>query len=112
LLLVLAVFGPVGAACLARPVLRSPWFFLLFVIHPCFIDVLYSFQFATAWSLLFFFLFIWAFERRRFAVAGLLLWLTVSSHPIMGTFAVGCYAVGLLVKRQPNIRTLALISLP
>jgi len=111
LLLVVAALGGVWAACLARPVLRNPWFLLLFVLNPFFIDMLYSFQFATAWSLFAFFLFVWTFERQRYLLAAPLLWLAISSHPIMGTFAVLLYVGATAVLYRSRLRQLLLVCL-
>lgn len=112
LMMAVAVLGTVWAAGLVRPIMRNPWFVLLFVINPFFIDAVYTFQFASMWSTLFFFLFVWAFERRRYLLAGILLWLTVSTHPIMGGLAAGLYALCLLVLDRAKMRPLALLSIP
>jgi glycosyltransferase involved in cell wall biosynthesis len=95
LLMVLGVLAVGWTAGLARPQMRDPWLLLLFVINPFFIDALYSFQFASVWSMVFFFLFVWAFEQKSQtnlsrAGAVVLLWLTVSTHPLVG----GCGAIG------------------
>jgi glycosyltransferase involved in cell wall biosynthesis len=95
LLLVVGALGLVLAACLARPALRDPWFLLLFVINPFFIDSIYSFQFASVWSLLFFFLFVWRFEAGRTRWPVVLAWMTATTHPIMGLSCLALY--GLLV---------------
>jgi glycosyltransferase involved in cell wall biosynthesis len=112
LMMAVAVLGSVWTAGLVRPVLRSPWFLLLFIMNPFFIDAVYSFQFATLWSAIFFFLFIWGFERRRYLLAAPLLWLTVSSHPIVGAFAVGLYGLWLLALDRARVRPLVLLSIP
>jgi len=112
LMMAIAVLGTVWTAGMVRPIMRSPWFLLLFVMNPFFIDAVYSFQFATLWSTLFFFLFIWAFERRRYLLAAPLLWLTVSSHPIVGAFAVGLYGLWLLALDRARVRPLVLLSIP
>jgi hypothetical protein len=84
---------------------------LLFVLNPFFIDMLYSFQFATAWSLFAFFLFVWTFERKRYLIAAPLLWLAVSSHPIMGTFAVIVYVIATALRYPFRLRQLLLVCL-
>jgi glycosyltransferase involved in cell wall biosynthesis len=112
LMMAVAVVGTVWAAGMARPIMRNPWFVLLFVINPFFIDAVYTFQFASMWSILFFLLFVWAFERQRYLFAAVLLWLTVSSHPIIGGLSAGVYALCLLVLDRPKVRPLALLSIP
>ncbi len=112
LLLVLAAVGVVVAAGQARPALRDPWLLLLFVLNPFFVDAIYSFQFATLWSALFFFLFVASFERDRRLLAGALLWLSVSSHPVMGGLAAAGYSAVVLVTNRPRLRSLVLILAP
>jgi len=111
LMMAIAVLGTVWAAGLVRPIMRDPWFVLLFVMNPFFIDAVYSFQFATLWSALFFFLFVWVFERRRYLLAAALLWLTVSTHPIMGGVAAGAYGLCLLALDRGKVRPLVLLSI-
>jgi len=112
LMMAIAVLGTVWAAGLVRPIMRDPWFMLLFVMNPFFIDAVYSFQFASLWSTLFFFLFVWAFERRRYPLAAALLWLTVSTHPIVGGAAAGVYGLCLLALDRGKVRPLMLLSIP
>jgi len=112
LLMAVAVVGTVWTAGMARPVMRDPWFVLLFIVNPFFIDAVYAFQFATLWSILFFFLFVWAFERRRYLLAAALLWLTVSSHPVIGTEAAGVYGLCLLIFDRKRVPSLLLLSIP
>ena len=112
LMMAVAVLGTVWVAGLVRPIMRDPWFVLLFVLNPFFIDAVYAFQFATLWSALFFFLFVWAFERRRYLPAAALLWLTVSTHPIMGGLAAGVYGLCLLALDRGKVRPLLLLSIP
>ena len=111
-MMAVAVVGTVWAAGLVRPIVRNPWFLLLFVINPFFIDAVYTFQFASIWSTLFFFLFVWSFERQRYLLAAVLLWLTVSTHPIMGGLAAGLYVLCLLVLDRAKLRPLAILSIP
>jgi hypothetical protein len=106
------VAGMVWAAGLVRPVMRDPWFILLFVANPFFIDAVYAFQFATIWSVLFFFLFVWAFEQRRYLPAAALLWLAVSTHPIMGGMAAASYGLYLMARERPKVPSFVLLSLP
>jgi len=112
LLMAVAVLGTVWVAGLVRPVMRDPWFILLFVLNPFFIDAIYAFQFATMWSTLFFFLFVWAFERQRRLLAPALLWLTVSSHPVVGSVVVGAYGLCLLAFDREKVRSLVATAIP
>ena len=116
LFMVLGVLATVWAAGLARSSLRSPWFPLLFIANPFFIDSLFSFQFASVWSTAFFFLFIWAFEQRRSVLAASFFWLALSSHPFVGAFAMAGYGVYLLAAQRrllaPFLGTCALVALP
>jgi hypothetical protein len=112
LLMVVAVAGTVWATGLARPAMRDPWLALLFVLNPFFIDSVFAFQFATLWSALFFFAFVWAFEREKNVSAAALMWLAVSSHPLMGTLAVGGYAAIGGILHPERVRRLVLIGTP
>lgn len=112
LMMTAAVLAIVWAAGVARPVMRSPWFLLLFLINPFFLDVPFAFQFSSAWSIFSFFLFVWAFERRRYVLSAAILWLSVSSHPIMGLSAAGGYAAWLLLRDRARLRPLILLGIP
>ncbi|HZP26066.1 MAG TPA: glycosyltransferase family 2 protein [Dehalococcoidia bacterium] len=112
LLMAIATVGTVWAAGLARPVMKSPWFMLLFLMNPFFIDAIYAFQFATMWSFAFFFLFIWAFERDRRLLAAALLWLAISSHWIVGGLALILYGLNLVFLDRQRLRPLVMLSLP
>ncbi len=112
LLMVAAVIGMVWAAGLARPEMRDPWMIALLLLNPWFIDAVFAFQFASVWSAFFFLLFVWAFERRRYIPSGLLLWLCVSSHPLMGSLAVAAYGLFVLIWRREYLRPLVLASIP
>jgi len=112
LLMVVAILGIVYGAGLARPVMRDPWFILLFVLNPFFIDAIFGFQFASLWSAFFFFLFVWAFEKRRYLVAGALAWLAVSSHPVLGAEALGVFGLCLLLFARPRVRPLIVLGVP
>jgi glycosyltransferase involved in cell wall biosynthesis len=110
LLMVLGVLGVAWAAGLARPSLRDPWLLLLFVLNPFFIDALYSFQFASVWSMVFFFLFVWCFEKNSSSNLGrvgavVLLWLTVSTHPFVGGCGAAGYGVYLLLADRERLRS-------
>jgi len=112
LLMGIAVAGTVWAAGLARPVMRDPWMILLFLINPFFIDSVFAFQFATVWCALFFFLFVSAFERRRTVLAALLLWLTVSSHPMIGSLTSGAYLAIYSAVHRGRARDLLIVVVP
>jgi len=112
LLMGIAVTGTVWAAGLARPVMRDPWMILLFLINPFFIDSVFAFQFATVWCALFFFLFVSAFERRRTVLAALLLWLTISSHPMIGSLTSGVYLAIYAGLHRERVRDLVLLLVP
>ncbi len=112
LLMGIGVAGTVWAAGLARPVMRDPWMILLFLINPFFIDSVFAFQFATIWCALFFFLFVSAFERRMTMLAALLLWLTISSHPMIGSLAGGTYLAIHAVLHRERARDLLLLAVP
>jgi glycosyltransferase involved in cell wall biosynthesis len=112
LLMVLAVGGTVWAAGLARPVMRDPWLILLFVLNPFFIDTIFAFQYATVWCAFFFFLFVWSFERRRLIAAAALLWLCVSSQPVIGAVAIAGYGAYSLIRARSSLRDLALVGVP
>ena len=111
-MMAIALLGTVWAAGKAHPLMRSPWVMLLLIINPFLIDAVYSFQFATLWSAFFFFLFMWSMNERRHLLAAALLWLTVSTHPIMGGFAVGGYVLWYLIVDRSKLRPLALMSVP
>ncbi len=112
LLMVVAVVGTVWTAGLVRPVMRDPWFLLLFLLNPLFIDAIYGFQFASLWSAVFFFSFVWAFERQRYLLTAGLLWLTVATHPVIGAAAVGAYGLCLLTFDRGRLRPLITIGIP
>jgi len=109
LLMVLGVLGVAWTAGLARPNLRDPWLLMLFVMNPFFIDALFSFQFASVWSTVFFFLFVWSFEREEqsnLSRAGsfVLLWLTISSHPFVGSCAALGYGIYLVLADRERLK--------
>ncbi len=112
LLMAIAVVGTVWAAGVARPAMRDPWLIALFVLNPFFIDAAFSFQFASLWSALFFFLFVRAFERQQTVPAAVLLWLCVSSQPVMGSLAAGVYGLAILVLHRERFGRLLMIGVP
>ncbi|TMB98545.1 MAG: glycosyltransferase family 2 protein [Chloroflexi bacterium] len=112
LLMAIAVVGTVVAAAVVRPAMRDPWLVLVFLLNPLFIDSVYGFQFASLWCALFFLLFVWAFEGRRYLLAALLLWLTVSSHPVVGTAVAGGYGLCILAFDRQKLRPLLTLGVP
>jgi UDP-N-acetylglucosamine---dolichyl-phosphate N-acetylglucosaminyltransferase len=112
LLMAIGVAGMIWTAGLVRPSMRNPWFILLAVLNPFFIDAVYAFQFASVWCVVFFFLFVYFFERRRYILGAGALWLTVSTHPILGAMAAGTYGAWLLVFDRKQARALILLSMP
>lgn len=112
LLFAIAAVGTAWAAGVARPAMRDPWLLALFVLNPFFIDAVFAFQFATLWSALFFFLFVHSFEREKNLSAGVLLWLCVSSQPLIGTLAAGVYGLAILALHRERFARLVAIGLP
>jgi hypothetical protein len=111
-LMAAAVVGTVWAAGVVRPAMRDPWMIALFVLNPFFIDAAFSFQFASLWSALFFFLFVRAFERQQAVPAAVLLWLSVSSQPVMGSLAAGVYGLAILALHRDRFARLLMIGVP
>lgn len=112
LLMIVGSVGMIWAAGLARPAMRDPWLTLLFIANPFFIDAVFAFQFASVWCALFFFLFVWAFERRKLPGAAALMWLAVSSQPVIGSIAVAGYAVYALLRDRARFRDFLLVGVP
>lgn len=112
LMMTVVMLGTVWAAAVVRPAMRNPWLLLLFIMNPFYIDGVYAFQFPTLWSTFFFFLFVWAFEQRRYLLAGALLWLTISTHPVIGGASAGVYGLAVLLLDRPRLQPLILLSLP
>jgi hypothetical protein len=112
LLFAIAVVGTVWAAGVVRPAMRDPWLLALFVLNPFFIDAVFAFQFATLWSALFFFLFVRAFEREKNLPAAVLLWLSVSSQPLIGSLAAGVYGASILALHRERFTRMLAIGLP
>lgn len=109
LLFVAGVIGLIWAATLMRPRMRDPWLLLLFLLIPPFIEAFFVFQFSFMWSTVFFFLFVWAAERRRWPLAILLLWLSISTHPLSG-LETGTAYVCYRLWRHPKQRCPLLLS--
>jgi hypothetical protein len=112
LLFVIAALGVIYTAGIVRPAMRDPWLVALFVLNPFFIDAVFAFQFASMWSCLFFFLFVHAFERERNVTAGVLMWLCVSSQPMIGSLAVGGYGIAILMLHRERARRLLAVGVP
>ncbi len=98
LLMVVGVVGVVVAGALVRPAMRDPWLLALFVLNPFFVDAVLVFQFSFIWSTLFFFLCVYAAERRRWVLMAALAWLAVTTHPIMGGGALGAFGLVVLLR--------------
>jgi hypothetical protein len=110
--LVLGVAGMLWAAGLAWPAMRNPWFLLIFALNPFLIDSIYSFQFSSVWSMLFFFLFVWSFERRTLLLAACWFWLAVSTHPVVGGFCVVAYLGYVFAFDRRRLRDFVRVSVP
>jgi hypothetical protein len=90
-LFVVGLIALTWAATVARRAMRDPWFLLLFVLNPFFIDAIFSFQFSFVWSAAFFFLYVAMLDKRRWLLAGITGWLAAGTHPIMGLPPVALY---------------------
>ncbi|MEO8456698.1 MAG: glycosyltransferase family 2 protein [Chloroflexota bacterium] len=112
LLMGVAIIGTIWAGGVVRPTMRDPWMIALFVLNPFFLDAVFAFQFASLWSAAFFFLFIAAFEREKNIPAGVLMWLSVSSQPLIGSLAVAVYGVGTLVLHRERFTRLLAVGIP
>ncbi len=86
---------------------KDPVLIACFALSLPFLDGLLSFQFIFFWAALFFFLFAWALDRRRTVLAGVLMWATMVTHPIIGLEAVVIYTV-YHVRAQPVRRPIVL----
>lgn len=82
---------------------RDPILAACFAISLPFVDGLLSFQFVFFWAALFFFLYDWALERNWRLLAGLFMWATIVTHPIIGLQAVAIHVV-LFVRRHRDSR--------
>ena len=112
LMMTFVMLGTIWAAALVRPALRNPWLLLLFIMNPFYIDAVYAFQFVALWSIFFFFLFVWSFEHDRRLLARVLLWLALSTHPVVGAVGLAGYSAALLFFDRPKIRQLASLFVP
>jgi glycosyltransferase involved in cell wall biosynthesis len=110
LLFVVGLVGILWAAGLARREMRDPWLLLIYAINPFYIDAVFSFQFSFVWSAVFFLLFVAALDRRRWALAGLLGWLAMSTHPLMGLPPVALYLAWALWRGRLPLRTATILS--
>jgi glycosyltransferase involved in cell wall biosynthesis len=112
LFLVLGGVAAIAAAMAARPAMRDPWLLLLFIANPFFIDALANGQYAFLWAAAGFFGFVWSVEKKRWAVALVALWFTVSTHPIEGGLAAAAFVAWCMVYRpQTRGRLLAVAAL-
>jgi hypothetical protein len=104
----LAGFALYGyAATRARPALRDPRLLAVVYINTFLIEGLVSFQMAFIWSCVFFFLFIQAVDARRWALAGVMAVLAITSHPFAGASAVGAYTVFAGARRPRDLAALS-----
>jgi hypothetical protein len=95
------------AATRARPALRDPRLLSLIYINTFLIEGLVSFQMAFVWACVFFFLYVEAVDRGRWALAALLVVATVTTHPFAGGAAVAAYALYAAARRPRDILPLA-----
>ncbi len=109
LFLILGATSVVAGAIAVRTQMRDPWLLLLFIANPFFIDSVANGQYSFLWATAGFFVLVWSVERRRWPLAVLALWFTVSTHPIEGGAAVAAYVAWCAVKR-PESRTPLLIA--
>jgi hypothetical protein len=108
LLMVAGVVAVIALACAVRPAMRDPWLLSIFVLNPFFVDAVLVFQFSFIWATAFFFLFVMAVERRRWFFGAALLFLAVTTHPIMGGAAVGAYGIYALLRWRRHLVALLL----
>jgi len=111
LFLVLGGVAAAAGALLVRPSMRDPWMMLPFLANPFFIDGIGSGQYAFLWSAAGFFAVVWAAEKRRWPLAAVALWFTVSTHPIEGGLAVALYLVLAAARRRSDRLPLLLVAL-
>ncbi|MGH2586972.1 MAG: glycosyltransferase family 2 protein, partial [Dehalococcoidia bacterium] len=110
LLLVIGLVGLVATATFVRPAMRSPWMTILFIINPFFVDAVFSVQFPFIWSGCIFFLYVMLLDRRRYALAGALGWMSVSAQPINGGGAVLAYGLWAFWQRPAERPKLLLLA--
>ncbi len=87
----------------ARPAIRDPRLLTLIYINTFLIEGLVSFQMAFLWATAFFFLFIEAMDRRRWAWSAVWAVLAITTHPFAGAAAVAGYAVYAGIRRPRDI---------
>ncbi|MGD0115283.1 MAG: hypothetical protein ABSC13_04690 [Dehalococcoidia bacterium] len=107
------------AAVRARPVLRDPRLLALIYVNTFLIEGIVSFQFAFIWSCGFFLLTVEAIDKRRWALAGAMALVTVTTHPVAGAIAVPAYTLFAVLRRPRDFLPLgvamgvaALLSVP
>ncbi len=91
------------AATRARPTLRDPRLLALIYVNAFLIEGLVSFQLPFIWACAFFFLFIEAVDRRRWAWAGILAVLAITTHPFAGAAGVAVYALYACARHPRDI---------
>ncbi|MBI2723498.1 MAG: glycosyltransferase family 2 protein [Chloroflexi bacterium] len=111
LFLVLAALATVAGAMLVRPRMRDPWLLALFIANPFFIDAVANGQYAFLWSAAGLFVLAWSTEHRRWPLAAMALWFTVSTHPIEGGIAAAVLYALMFARHADMRRSLALTSL-
>jgi ribulose bisphosphate carboxylase small subunit len=88
------------AATRARPALRDPRLLALIYVNTFLIEGLLSFQFAFLWACGFFFMWVEAVDRRRWATAAVWAVLAVTTHPVVGAVAVAGYTLFAVIRRR------------
>ena len=91
------------AATRARPALRDPRLLAVIYINTFLIEGLVSFQMAFIWACVFFFLYIEAVDKRRWALSAVLAVLAITTHPFAGGVAVAAYALYVSIRRPRDI---------
>lgn len=107
-LTLLAGFALYGyAATRARPALRDPRLLAIIYINTFLIEGLVSFQMAFIWACVFFFLFVEAVDKRRWALSAVLAVLAITTHPFAGAAGAGGYAIFAAIRRPRDLVPLA-----
>jgi hypothetical protein len=91
----------------ARPALRDPRLLALIYVNTFLIEGLVSFQMAFIWACVFFFLFVEAVDKQRWALATAVAVLAITTHPFAGAAAVGGYAMYGAARRPRDLVPLA-----
>jgi hypothetical protein len=91
------------AATRARPALRDPRLLAIIYVNTFLIEGLVSFQMAFIWACGFFFLYIEAVDRRRWALSSVFAILAITTHPFAGGAAVLAYTLYLCIRRPSDI---------